>query len=104
MDKIAFAMQLKPGNEVEYQRRHDAIWPELSALLKDAGIADYSIFIDPHSLTLFGVLRRADGHGMDRLPEHPIMQRWWAYMADLMETNPDQSPVVRPLPCVFHLD
>lgn len=104
MEKIAFAMQLKPGNEAEYQRRHDAIWPELSALLKEAGIADYSIFLDPNSLTLFGVLRRTAGHGMDRLPDHPIMQRWWAFMADLMVVTPDNAPVVRPLPCVFHLD
>jgi L-rhamnose mutarotase len=104
MQKIAFAMHLKPGTEAEYLRRHDEIWPELSALLKDVGIADYSIFLDPHSLTLFGVLRQADGHGMDRLPDHPIMRRWWAFMADLMVVNPDNSPVVRPLACVFHLD
>lgn len=104
MEKIAFAMQLKPGCEAEYQRRHDAIWPDLTALLTAAGIADYSIFLDPQSLTLFAVLRRAPGHGMEQLPAQPIMQRWWAYMADLMVVNPDQSPVVRPLPCVFHLD
>ncbi len=104
MEKIAFALQLKPGHEAEYQRRHAVLWPELRAVLKEAGIADYSIFLDPQSLTLFGVLRRAEGHGMDQLPAHPVMQRWWAYMADLMLVNPDNSPVMRPLPCVFHLD
>jgi L-rhamnose mutarotase len=101
--KIAFRMQLKPGAAAEYERRHDAIWPELVTLLKDAGIADYSIFLDDATGALFAVLWRTDDHRMDALPGQEAMQRWWAYMADLMETNPDQSPVVVPLRRVFHL-
>jgi L-rhamnose mutarotase len=41
---------------------------------------------------------------MDTLPQHPVMQRWWAHMADIMRANPDGSPVVEPLPCLFHMD
>jgi L-rhamnose mutarotase len=103
MQKIAFRMQLEPGAAAEYERRHDEIWPELVTLLKDAGISDYSIFLDSTTGTLFAVLWRTDDHGMDTLPDQEVMQRWWAYMADLMETNPDQSPVVVPLRKVFHL-
>jgi len=103
MEKIAFRMRLKPGAAAEYERRHDAIWPELAALLKQAGISDYSIFLDEDTGTLFAVLRRANDHRMDTLPEQEVMRRWWAYMADLMETNPDHSPVVVPLRQVFHL-
>ena len=103
MDEIAFTMKLKPGVEAEYKRRHDDIWPELSAALTEAGIYDYSIYLDRATNTLFGVQKRVAGHSADQLPELPIMQRWWAYMADLMETNPDQSPVVQPLVPVFHL-
>ena len=103
MEKYAFKMQLNPGMEAEYRRRHDEIWPELVALLKDAGVSDYSIHLDPETLILFGVLWRRADHGMDALPAHPVMQRWWAHMADLMATNPDGSPVVRPLVTVFHL-
>jgi L-rhamnose mutarotase len=97
-------MRLNPGCEAEYRHRHDAIWPELVDLLRDAGISDYSIHLDHETGTLFAVLWRREDHGMASLPEHPVMQRWWKYMADLMETNPDGSPVVLPLETVFHLE
>lgn len=104
MEKIAFRMQLKAGRLAEYRARHDAVWPELSALLREAGIRDYSIHHDPETDALFATLWRAAGHGMDALPAHPVMQRWWAYMADLMETNADLSPRSVVLETVFHLD
>jgi L-rhamnose mutarotase len=103
MQKYAFTMRLNPGMEDEYRKRHDAIWPELAELLKDAGISDYSIHLDRDSRTLFGVLWRTDDHRMDDLPPHPVMQRWWAHMADIMEVKPDNEPVARPLVTVFHM-
>ncbi|MEE4011657.1 L-rhamnose mutarotase [Roseibium sp. FZY0029] len=104
MEKYAFKMQLNPGMEAEYRKRHDEIWPELVALLKEAGISDYSIHLDPETNILFGVLWRQDGHTMDDLPNHPVMQKWWAHMADLMATKPDNEPVATPLTTVFHMD
>lgn len=103
METIAFTMQLKPGFEAEYKRRHDEIWPELSVLLHQAGVSDYSIFLDPQTLVLFGVLKRTKDHGMADLPNHAIMKKWWAYMADIMDTNPDNSPVVKDLTPVFYM-
>jgi L-rhamnose mutarotase len=103
MDQIAFRMFLNPGQTAEYRRRHDALWPELVALLREAGVSDYSIYLDEQHHVLFAVLKRAAGHTMDALPRHPVMQRWWAHMGDLMRTNTDGSPVVEPLPCLFHL-
>lgn len=104
MEQIAFRMQINPGQAAEYKRRHDAIWPELVALLKEAGISDYSIFLDEETHALFAVLRRAPGHRMEALPQEPIMQRWWAFMGDIMAVNTDASPVVVPLRPMFHLD
>ena len=103
MQQIAFKMQLKPGHAAEYQRRHDAIWPELASLLHESGVRDYSIFLDEETGALFAVLRRMDGHTMEALPQHPVMRRWWAHMADLMETQADASPVAVPLLPMFHL-
>lgn len=103
MNTFAFRMKLRPGVTAEYEARHDAIWPELVTLLKDAGVSDYAIWLDEETGVLFGHLTRTDDHGMDDLPEHPVMQRWWAEMAPLMETNPDQSPVAVPLRRVFHM-
>lgn len=104
MEKYAFRMRLHPGMEEEYRRRHDAIWPELVALLKDAGVQDYSIHLDRETHLLFGVLWRRADHGMEDLPSHPVMRRWWAHMADIMETHPDGAPVAVPLIPVFHMD
>jgi L-rhamnose mutarotase len=103
MERHAFKMFLAPGMEDEYKRRHDAIWPELSALLKEAGISNYSIHLDRETGALFGYLELTVPHGMDALPEHPVMKRWWQHMKDIMRTNPDGSPVALPLVEVFHL-
>ena len=98
----AFKMQLKPGVLDEYRKRHDEIWPELSALLTESGIYDYSIFLDEQTLSLFAVLRvRADSN-RDALPEHPVMKRWWDSMAPLMEVEPDNRPKEWALPLIFH--
>jgi L-rhamnose mutarotase len=102
-EKYAFKMQLNLGMEEEYRRRHDEIWPELMELLKDAGVEDYSIHLDRETNILFAVLWRPVNHNMADLPGHPVMKRWWAYMADIMATNPDNSPVEKPLATVFHM-
>ena len=102
-EKHAFAMRLHPGRADDYRRRHDALWPELARLLREAGVADYSIHLDPASHTLFAVLWRRRDHAMASLPDHPVMRRWWAHMADLMETEPSGAPTVLPLEPLFHL-
>ncbi|MCW5706645.1 L-rhamnose mutarotase [Shinella sp.] len=104
MEKYTFRMRLNPGMAAEYKARHDAIWPELSALLREAGVSDYSIHLDEETNLLFGVLRRREDHTMADLPNHPVMQRWWAHMADIMETKPDNEPVAVPLLTVFHME
>jgi L-rhamnose mutarotase len=102
-ERYAFKMKLNPGMEAEYRKRHDEIWPELVSLLHDAGINDYSIHLDPETNILFGVLSRPRDHRMADLPNHPVMKRWWAHMADIMQSNPDNSPVATDLVPVFHL-
>ena len=103
MQRLAFKMKLFKGKEEEYRKRHDEIWPELKSLLKTTGIEDYSIFLDEETNSLFGVLRIKDKMKLDDLPYHPVMKKWWAYMKDIMESNPDNSPVSVPLKEVFYL-
>ena len=103
MHRIAFTMKLHKGFENEYRRRHDEIWPELKQLLHVAGIRDYSIFLDESTGTLFAILQIADPKQLDSLPSQAVVQRWWAYMQDIMESNPDNSPVTNPLKEVFYL-
>jgi L-rhamnose mutarotase len=103
MSKQAFKMHLHPGQAEEYRRRHDALWPELADLLRSTGISNYSIFLDEETNTLFGMMDIDNPAALDELPNHPVMQRWWAYMSDIMATNPDNSPVSTPLKEVFFL-
>lgn len=102
-ERIAFRMNLNPGQAAEYEKRHDEIFPELAAALKAAGISDYSIWLDPETHHLFAILTRTDDHTMDRLPDTAIMQRWWKFMADVMETDADNVPTQVPLRRVFLL-
>lgn len=104
MTRIAFKMKLKPGCAGEYKKRHDEIWPELSQLLKESGISDYSIFLDHETNTLFAVQKQDDDVSSQDLGENTILINWWKYMADIMETNEDFSPVTSPLAEVFHLE
>lgn len=103
MEQIAFTMQIDPKFRDEYMKRHDAIWPELVERLRSAGLSDYSIFVDEATGRLFAVLRLTEDHGMDKLAEAKIVKKWWAHMADIMETNDDESPVVVSLERVFHM-
>jgi L-rhamnose mutarotase len=103
MRREAFKMYLKPGFEAEYEKRHNAIWPELQALLKEAGVSDYSIFWDKETNVLFAFQLVSGDGGSQDLGSNPIVQKWWAYMADIMETNPDNSPVSIPLQEVFYM-
>jgi len=103
MARMAFRMKLFDGLEEEYKKRHDEIWPELVQLLKESGVSEYSIFLDETTNYLFGVLHAESQDVLDNLPSKPVMQRWWKYMAEVMETNPDNSPVSVTLKEVFYL-
>jgi len=101
---IAFKMKLIPGFEDEYEKRHREIWPELANLLKNSGVLDYSIYLDRETSTLFAVQRVRGIKSSQSLGDREIVQKWWKYMADIMETNPDNSPVSVPLIKVFDLE
>jgi L-rhamnose mutarotase len=102
--KFAFKMKLYPGFKEEYRKRHNEIWPELAELLKKEGIANYSIFIDEETNTLFAYQEQSGSGSSQDLGQTEIVKKWWKYMADIMETNPDNSPVTIPLEQVFYLE
>jgi L-rhamnose mutarotase len=102
--RIAFKMKLKPGAIEDYKKRHDELWPELNQTLKNAGISEYSIFYDEETHILFAFQKQAGKLGSQDLGKTAIVQRWWEYMADIMETNPDNSPISTPLEEVFFME
>ena len=103
MQRVGFKMKLLPGFEAEYRKRHDQLWPELQSLLSATGIHHYSIFLEEATGELFAVLTISDPSGLDHLPAQEIMKKWWTYMKDIMETNPDHSPVSTSLKEVFYM-
>jgi len=104
MKRCAFKMKLIKGFEEEYKKRHDEIYPELIKALEEAGVMDYSIYLDEETGTLFAFQMVKDHNTTGDLPKTDIVKKWWAMMADIMETNPDHSPISIDLIEVFHMD
>ncbi|MCA9235603.1 MAG: L-rhamnose mutarotase [Planctomycetales bacterium] len=102
--RLAFRMQLFPGCEDEYIRRHNPIWPELEAVLREHGVYEYSIFLDRHSGDLFAYAEVADATRWEAIAQTDVCRRWWDFMAPLMAANPDSSPVATNLQEVFRMD
>ncbi len=102
--RYAFKMKLLPGCKAEYKKRHDEIWPELAELIRQSGVSDYSIFLDEETNTLFAVQKQSGDQSSQDLGTNPVVRKWWDYMSDIMESNPDKSPVISPLTEVFYLE
>lgn len=100
----AFKMKLYKGQKEEYKKRHNALWPEMKEMIHEYGGSNYSIFLDEKTMTLFGYIELEDEEKWNESARTEICQKWWDYMADIMETNPDNSPVSEDLMPVFHLD
>jgi L-rhamnose mutarotase len=104
MERLAFKMYLNEGQKEEYKKRHNELWPELHQLLKDSGVSEYSIFLDEETNTLFAFQKNSGAGGSQDLGQTEIVQKWWAFMADIMKTNPDNSPISKPLEEVFFME
>ena len=104
MQRLAFKMYLNEGQKEEYKKRHDEIWPELKQLLKESGVSEYSIFLDEETNILFAFQKVSGVGGSQDLGQIEIVKKWWAFMADIMETNPDNSPVISELEEVFYME
>lgn len=104
MKRIAFKMHLNEGQKNEYKKRHDEIWPELKRLLKESGVSEYSIFLDEETNTLFAFQKVIADGGSQDLGQTEIVKKWWKFMADIMKTNPDNSPISEAMEEVFYLE
>lgn len=99
-----FKMKLYPGMGEEYERRHNELWPEMVDMIHAHGGRNYTIALDPDTLTLFGYIEIDDPERWAAGADTAINRKWWDFMADIMETNEDNSPVSVDLPVLFHLD
>lgn len=104
MQRLAFKMKLNAGQKEAYTKRHNELWPELRILLKENGVSEYSIFLDEETNTLFAFQKVSGSGGSQDLASNEIVKKWWDFMADIMEVNPDNSPISMPLEEVFYLE
>lgn len=104
MKRLAFKMYLNKGQKAAYKKRHNELWPELKALLKESGVSEYAIFLDEETNTLFAFQKVSNNAGSQDLGQHEVVQKWWDFMADIMDTNPDNSPISIQLDEVFYMD
>ena len=104
MERVAFKMYLNEGQKEEYKKRHNELWPELHQLLKDAGVSEYSIFLDEETNILFAFQKLSGTGSSQDLGKTEIVQKWWAFMSDIMKSNPDNSPVSVTLDEVFFME
>jgi L-rhamnose mutarotase len=104
MKRFGFKMKLKPGCREEYRKRHAEIWPDLVALLKDNGIGNYSIFLDEETNILFAYQEQVGDSSSQDMGGYEIVKKWWKHMSDIMEVNPDNSPVTIPLDHLFLME
>lgn len=103
MARLGFKMYLVEGQEAEYEKRHDEIWPDVVDILHEQGIYDYSIFLDEETNTLFALQNRRPDSTADIVTDAPVMLRWFEHMHGLLKTNPDGTPIVIPLREVFYM-
>ena len=104
MIRKAFRMSVHPDRHDEYARRHNPIWPELEAVLREHGVRSYSIFLDPTTSDLFACVEMESESQWNDIARTGPCRRWWRFMKDIMPTNPDESPVSRELKEVFHIE
>jgi L-rhamnose mutarotase len=100
----AFVMTVNAGQEVEYERRHRPIWPELEETLKKHGVVTYTIFLLPETRQIFGYVEFQDQAQWDAVAQTAVCQRWWKHMKEIMPSNPDNSPISTELKEVFHIE
>jgi L-rhamnose mutarotase len=103
MIRKAFRMSVHHGQEEEYARRHNPIWPELADMLVAHGVHTYSIFLDRQTGDLFAYVEIESEERWNAIAATDVCRRWWRYMSEVMPSQPDGEPVSRPLPEVFHL-
>ncbi len=96
MDRYAWKAMLKPGMKEEYKRRHDAIWPEMVALLKAAGIRNYTIWNVGDELFGYYECEKGLDYAASVQAQSPIVDKWNQYMDDVMTMPLDPDTGVQP--------
>lgn len=103
MQRIAQVMYVNSDSYDEYAKRHAEIWPEMAQTLKEYGASNYSIYLNRSNGQTLAYLEVPDVDTYNAIANTEVCKKWWHYMAPIMKTNPDESPVAKDLEEVFYL-
>ena len=106
MQRICFVLQVRPERLEDYKARHQSVWPEMLAALRETGWANYSLFLRPDGL-LIGYVETEDfERSRSEMARREVNQRWQQDMAPFFMNPPGVAPdaAMTPLEEVFHLD
>lgn len=105
MERMAWRGRIKPGCKEEYIRRHREIWPEMAAVLKEAGICNYTIFADGNQLFGYYECEKGLAFAEKTQAQSPVVDQWNDYMKDILDLEMDSETGAQPkLEQVFRLD
>ncbi len=105
MQRICFALQVRPERLEEYKQRHRAVWPEMQQALRETGWRNYSLFLRDDGL-LIGYLETENfERAREEMAKREINERWQREMAPFFVQPSGDLPdrVMAPLEEVFHL-
>ena len=105
MERIAWNGRILPGMKNEYVKRHDEIWPEMTELLKSAGIYNYTIFCSGDRLFGYYECEKGISFAEETQAKSPVVDKWNKYMKDVLELEMDPATGAQPkMEIVFRMD
>jgi len=104
-ERMAWKGFIKPGKKDEYIRRHNGIWPEMTEVLKQAGICNYTIFSSGNELFGYYECEKGVAYAEKAQAGSPVVDKWNEYMKDILELEMDPETGAQPkLEVVFRMD
>lgn len=97
MEKYAWRGKIVPGMQEEYKKRHDNIWPEMKEVLADAGIVNYSIWMQVEELFGYYECEKGVEYAAKVQAESNVVKKWDEYMKDILIMEKDPVTGAQPL-------
>ena len=104
MQRICFLMEIIPGQEDEYQRRHDAIWPELVSELQRAGVRNYTLFRRGTTVIAYAECHPDAATAFGQVGASEVNARWARWFTDVLAQHTGQDGGLVEAGEVWHLD
>jgi L-rhamnose mutarotase len=104
LQRICFLMEILPGREDEYQRRHDEIWPELVEELTKAGVRNYSLFRRGTTVIAYAECHPDAATAFGKVGATEVNTRWSQWFGDVLSRHTDDDGNLIEATEVWHLD